>query len=170
VAQACRADLVLSVDADELWPVGAARATLEYVYAQNRAGRWLAHFQHFWRSFNREVHDHFRPVRIQDLRHPVTVDAYLDLGPQPEPVLHFGYAQAPATIAYKWTCHGHKPELRPGWFQEKFMGWSPTNDVGDLHPVVIGLWDKAREPSPHTKELLSALLHDHPYFGKEIIG
>jgi len=161
------ADLHLVVDADEVWPEGAAQATLDAVERENRAGRWLARFTNFWRSFDRVVYDSFRPVRVIDTRHGRDVDAYLDETTQPAPVLHFGYAQSERLTRYKIGCHGHKDEWRPEWFDQTFVPWKPGDR--DLHPTVHGLWDEAHLADEATRAQVAAVLGDHPYAGMEVI-
>lgn len=158
------AKMVLVVDADEVWAPGAAQQALDFAWAENRAGRWMARFTNFWRSFQWIVRDHFTPIRIVDLRHPLTVDAYLHASI--EPVLHFGYAQRDELMGYKWTCHGHQQELRPGWVQ-KFRDWTP--EIEDLHPCVNNLWTRAEPTPPDVMEMLRQTLGDHPYFDLEVI-
>ena len=166
-ARKAGADLVLVVDADELWAPGVAQTTLRSVYDANRAGRWMASFRNFWRSFDWEVRDGFLPVRIVDLRHPLTFDANLRHDEQPEPVLHFGYAQSEQMVRYKWSCHGHQSELRPDWLEKKFLNWTPEST--DLHPVARDLWKKAYPVSPHVQGLVGHLLADHPYYRQSLI-
>jgi hypothetical protein len=170
-ARARKADLVLVVDADEMWPEGAARVTLENIYRENRAGRWLCRFQNFWRSFGWEIRDGFRPIRVVDLRHPIDKDAHTE-GLQVGAVYHFGYAQALSIMAYKWTCHGHQSELRPGWYDAKFLPWTPylADHVLDLHPTVNNLWNKAYEVTPDVRAEVDRLLYDHPNHGKGLIA
>ncbi len=166
-AKEIHADMILVVDSDELWAPGAAEKALKSAWDQNKAGRWLCNFQNFWRSFDWEIRDSFKPIRIVDMRFSLEQDAYLDN----EPVFHYGYAQSLEIMKYKWTCHGHQAELRKNWFSEKFMVWSPeTNTPGDLHPTVNNLWDKAYEVSSYVKEVNKQLLFDHPYYGKSIIA
>lgn len=164
-AASAGACMYLVVDADEVWAPEFAQQALDRAWMHNRAGRWLCNFTHFWRSFDWVVHDGFKPVRIIDMRHPITEDAYLSIEDQGSPILHFGYAQSEAVIKYKWTCHGHQNELRPNWLAN-FVDWQPGR--GDVHPTSIGLWT----PSPtdgETRALLRRLLHDHPYYGLPVI-
>jgi hypothetical protein len=157
------------VDADEVWDPAALELAVTTVENVNRAGRWLARFHNFWRSWQWTVRDAFRPVRIVDLRHPITSDAYLTDDMQPLPVYHFGYAQSLPIMRYKFSCHGHKAEFKPGWYERVFEGWTPNGPHADLHPCVNNLW--TAEP---TDELTLAkvrwLLTDHPYAQREIIG
>ena len=170
VAKEREADLILVVDADELWVPGSAEKSLKYVYDQYCARRWFCHFQNFWRSFDWEIRDHFQSVRIIDTRFPLDFDAHLENN-QPDSVFHYGYAQSIEIMKYKWTCHGHQLELRPGWFKEKFKPWSPvTNTPLDLHPTVNDLWDRAYPVSRYVKKINKRLLFDHPYYDKERIS
>lgn len=160
------AEVVLVVDADELWAPGAASMAVQHVLEQNRARRWMARFTNFWRSFNWVVRDGFTPIRIADLRHADGSTADGHLPPDVQPVLHFGYAQREELMGYKWTCHGHQNELRPGW-QEKFLSWTP--ETTDLHPCVNNLWDRAHRTSDEVMELVGQVAGDHPYFGLDLI-
>lgn len=159
VARERGADIVFPVDADEVWDPEAARASAEAVYRCNRAGRWLCSFLHLWRSFNWVVEDGFRPIRVVDLRHSLDVDESLSLEDQRAPILHFSCAQSEVITRYKWTCHGHQSELRPGWL-DRFFAWQPGD--GDTHPTVNNLWT----PRPVTeieRALIEKNVGDHPY-------
>jgi hypothetical protein len=160
----CGHRLVLVVDADEVWPEGAASRALNHAEQSNCAGRWLCNFTNFWRTFDRVVLDAFKPIRVVDFRHPLQSDGHMD--PSIPGVLHFGYAQSEAIMRYKWTCHGHQAELRPGW-SEKFSGWKEGDT--DLHPCVNNLWDLAHPTPIEASVLVQQALGDHPYFGLEII-
>lgn len=162
-AQRRSAEMYLVFDADEVWNPDSAKVSLDYAWNQNSAGRWLANFWNFFHSFEYMVIDHFTPVRIVDMRHyPFKNDALLGAA-QPIPVLHFGYAQTLATMDYKFSCHGHKAEFKPGWF-ERFVKWN-LGDV-DMHPCINNFWIPERT-WPQVKVQLSELMVDHPYFGKE---
>jgi hypothetical protein len=162
------ADMVVCCDADELWPT--VDGCLKLAYDANRAGRWMADFTNFWRAFGWEIRDHFTPIRLLDLRHPLHVDAHL--GPlQPGPVYHFGYAQSERTMRYKMSCHGHLAEFRPHWLEEKFLPWTPekVGELTDLHPCVFNLWDRAHPVSEVVTDHVNDILGDHPYRGLEVI-
>lgn len=175
------AQLVLVVDADEVWDPASARAILDATEAHNAAGSICARFVHFWRSFNHVCQDPCMPTRVLDLRHPWQSTWYG--ATQPVPVLHFGYAQSEAVMRYKWTCHGHQAEFRSRWMEEKFIGWAPG--MGDVHPTCRDFWSP--EPTADAKVVgnpgqggidlgpidlpahVAALLSDHPYYGMRVI-
>lgn len=167
-AERCGAKLVAIADADEVWDPSTLRTVLASAEASNSAGRWLARFHNFWRSWKWTVTDEFRPVRIVDLRHPLNRDAYLWESAQPSPIYHFGYAQNLSIMRYKFTCHGHKAEFRPNWFERKFLPWTPSGDHLDLHPCVNHLW-RARPTSEEVLGALDELLADHPHRNLELI-
>ena len=170
LAHEIRADLILVVDADELWAPGSAEKALKHVYDKCYAGRWRCQFQNFWRSFDWEIRDEFQSIRVVDMRFPLFLDSCIEDN-SIEPVFHYGYAQSLEIMKYKWTCHGHQLEMLPNWFEEKFEPWSPvTNTPLDLHPTIAGLWDKAYPVSSHVKEVNKLLLFDHPYYGKDLIS
>jgi hypothetical protein len=157
VAQDVGAEQVLVVDADEVWLPGAVELAFEHTGFLPFGGFGLP-FVHFWRSFKWICRDHWTPIRILNVKQPRDRTTIMPALP---PVLHFGYAQSLATMRYKWSCHGHKSELRPGWFEEKFLPWPPGKDV---HPTTIGIWN------PENQELMGkGMLEGHPYWHKEVI-
>lgn len=168
-AQRRGAELYVVVDSDEVWDPNGLSATLDYVSEANSAGRWLARFCNFWRSWRWIVSDGFRPVRVVDLRHPLTVDAYLDETMQPEPVFHFGYAQNEATMRYKVACHGHLAEFRPNYLDTLFFPWRPGCDLRYLHPTSLQIWEQPEATPASVLETLDAILYDHPYRAVELI-
>lgn len=149
------ADIVLTLDADEVWPEGLAAAAIAELQGSGaRYGRMA--LIHFWRSFGRAVlDDAAAPVRIVN-KHgegETTLEGKL---------LHFGYAQNSAVVRYKIETHGHKGEWRAEWWAER---WVP-NAQRDVHPTGIDYWNpEAYDPTP----LLTPSLHTHPYRTLEVI-
>lgn len=165
-AEAARrgARTVFQVDADEVWAPGDALRAAEHAEAEDRAGRWLCRFTHTFRSWRWRVEEPFRPVRVLDLRHTLDRDAYMPDGVC-GPVIHHGYAQRLEVVRYKWTCHGHRSELRPGWL-ERYEAWRPGDR--DMHPTVPGLWDPTPTPPEELARVLAAM-GDHPHAHLELI-
>lgn len=159
------ADICLVVDYDEIWDYRVLEQAINYVWKENRARTWLINFSHLWRSFNYVINDDAWPVRIFDLRHSSGL-AYLpkELGP----IWHFGYAIKTETLKYKLSIHGHKDELRPEWFSQKWLAWPP---VDDCHPTNgrkengEGWWN----PQPFDKWQLPEVLRGHPFWDLERI-
>lgn len=154
------ADLVIVVDADEVWEPMAVQAAIHQGWRM-KARHGLVRFQHFWRSFGWVCHDPAMPVRI--IRPEFANDtAYLDV----PCVNHFGYARKPADIWYKIQTHGHKSEWRPEWYEQTFLPWRPGNGRNsDLHPTNRDFWTA----EPFDRAQLPDVLHDHPYYGLEMI-
>lgn len=167
IAQERGARRMLMVDADEIWAPGLAAAALE-ASARYGRGRIRVSFIHFWRSFKWACSDPTKFYRVFNLLPGGGfAPGEWSLPPQAIPVLHFGYAQSPETTRYKWTCHGHQHELRPGWLKEKFMGWKPGDF--DVHPVRgHGFWNPQPTP-PGIAETLRSVLWDHPWLEHDVI-
>jgi len=161
LARSRDAQLVAIADADEIWDHIGLQSALDAVSRANSHGRWLATFHNFWRSWKWTVRDHFAPIRIVDLRHPLTSDARLG-AEQLSPIYHFGYAQTLPTMRYKLSCHGHKAEFKPGWLEEKFIGWDPVTNNSDLHPCVNDFW-RAEATPQHVLDHLEILMPEHPF-------
>lgn len=161
ICAAAGADIILVVDADELWLPEHLKWMLEYVQTQDPC-IWRVNMIHFWRSLGWVCRDGMWPERIfMPKRLPASVDCYLpDDKCQP---LHMGYAQSPDIIRYKMSIHAHWYELRSGWFEKKFMTWKPG--MIDVHPTGVDTW----APEPFDKSLIEDLVGDHPYYHLEII-
>lgn len=154
------ADLALVVDCDEVWPEATLVAALEHAWRENKARQWLVNMTTLWRSFGWACMDNMWPVRIVDFRHADGI-AYVpkELGP----VYHFGYAVRDLIMQYKMSCHGHKAEWRPGWYEQKWSAWPP---VADCHPTCA---ENTWEPQPFDRALLPEIMRGHPFYNLERI-
>jgi hypothetical protein len=151
-------DLLLPVDADEVIDPRDLQLSLEMVYNTNCARNWLNHgFIHMWRSFHWSCTDAMSPVRMIDLRHDDGTDSFRCK------TFHFGYAQPIRLMDYKWSCHGHIAELKPGWLQRKYINWRPGID--DVHPTCDDIWN----PRIFDQLTMPEVLWNHPYWGKGLI-
>lgn len=165
IAQQRGISQLLCVDADEVWAPGAAAEALALAEA-SQARTVLVRMVHFWRSFDWMCQDPSMPTRIINVGEFEKELWYLS--PQPVPVLHFGYAQSLETVRYKQDIHGHKAEWRENWFAEKFLPNPGT--VGDVHPTCeLDFWTPKPTP-PEIRDVLSATMHDHPYYGLPVIA
>lgn len=153
------ADLILVVDADEVWADGAAEYAI-HLAMTNESRRYRIPMIHFWRSFKRAVlFDPAYPIRVIN-QNNADGEATLHVSP----ICHFGYAQSPALVAYKWQIHGHKNELRKDcdWFADKFM----ANAQDDCHPVGSEYWyPELVNPAVY----LPDFMREHPNWGKDVI-
>jgi hypothetical protein len=150
-------DILLPIDADEVWHPVALERCLKTVYDKKGAREYrLGGMTHFWRSFNWACTDQMMPVRLVDLRSTASHAAIYGQ------LYHFGYAQSIVITRYKWAIHGHKLELRPDWL-EMFIDWKPG--IKDVHPTCVGVWN----PEPFKKESLPLFMRFHPYYNLEAI-
>jgi hypothetical protein len=154
------ADLILPVDADEVWNQPALESHLKLA-ADAPISRYLVQgFVHFWRSFDWCCRDVWAPVRIIK----PAGEGETTIGGLGDAIYHFGYAQSEQITRYKWTIHGHQNELRPEWLNDIFCAWPQRKT--DLHPVVKDWWTA----EPFDKSKLPAALRTHPYFDLEVIS
>lgn len=156
------ADLVCVVDADEIWHPDQFAAAQEWCLQQN-ARNYKQSLVTLWRSFNWVCHDNMMPDRFYRPKLPPQTFAYV-----PKEIaqyIHAGYARDVESMKYKIESHGHKNEWRADWFRDKFLSWSPANNIGDLHPTCHDTWNAVQ----FDKNNLPALMHDHPYWDLELI-
>lgn len=162
------ADVVLVVDADEVWSEGLATSSI-HQYELSRADRHIWYYKriripmiHAWRSFNRWVlHDPAFPERViypnADGNEKDTRGTGM--------IFHFGYAQRPEIVEYKQHVHGHKSEWRRDvdWFRDKFM----ANAQHDCHPVGSDYWNP-EQVDPFALGL-PEWMREHPYANLKLI-
>ena len=159
------ADVIVVLDADEIWPAGMAEKVIAlpnrvYWYPK----RMRLPMIHYWRSFYRAVlYDPAFPERVIYPKKELNETGFYNLF-DAEPINHMGYAQRPEIVQYKQLTHGHRNEWRKDvdWFTDRFMANAQT----DCHPVGSEYWNPERvdplEYMPHW-------MQDHPYYHKQVI-
>lgn len=173
------ADVILVVDADEVWSEGLARHVVDLIRT-DEVSRFRLPIIHYWRSFSRCVlHDPAFPERViypqkhGEVRSLTEVWDGVWMPPgivqqrrvQLPPIHHFGYAQRPEIVEYKQLTHGHKGEWRRDvdWFHDKFMANAQT----DCHPVGSEYWNP--EVVDPFALGLPEWMREHPYANMEVI-
>lgn len=162
------ADLVLVLDADEIWSDRLVNAVIQHAYTSGEREIRVP-IIHFWRSFHRCVlHDPAYPVRAIALNQPWTDRFAMLVHPtltmSEKPICHMGYAQRPEIVGYKQHTHGHKGEWRRDcdWFRDKYLANAQT----DTHPVGSEYWNpEAVNPADYMPEFMKS----HPYWALEVI-
>lgn len=154
------ADMILVVDADEVYAPGLARHLV--TLAPHLTTRFIRlPFWHYWRSLKRVIrHDPAFPVRVI-LPRLAAGESTFQIPPwmgSDWRVHHFGYAQSAEIVGYKMKIHGHINELRPRWFEDVFM----ANVQTDCHPVGSEWWNSEPCDVPH-------FMANHPFAELELI-
>lgn len=149
-------DLIMAVDADEVWHPDYVRPAIEAAYESkslnvNIGGdRWY----HFWRSFNEVNQDGFYPTRFHVVNgnpDPVIIHEGL--------IYHMGYAQSEAITRYKISVHGHK-DIPGSWLHDKWIKYK-KGVTKYLHPDSQDVWIETKD---FDKTTLPQILKDHPYY------
>lgn len=160
-------DWIWRVDADEIAPEGMVAEMIRQAELQPKVlGEFILRafrvpFIHAWRTFNRVCRDGSHPIRLTRVNGGEGI-CTLDSDGGKWEVWHGGYAIPNAYMAYKWTVSGHKPELRPDWYEKIWL----TNEQKNVHPVMhSGHWNAEDFPL----ESLPKVLLNHPYYGKAVI-
>lgn len=154
-------DLILSIDADEVYKEFDIQNALTFAFNNQERYYGINGYVNFWRSFNFACYDGFRPIRIENLNNN-NQKQNLNC---PLTVYHFSTCQSEPVLRYKMKAFGHASEIRKNWFDEKYYAWTPDKQVQDIHPVSINLWNAV----PFDKELLPEYLKQHPNFNKILI-
>lgn len=153
-------DLVLAVDADEIFHEAELDKALRLAYEGDKRYYGIAGYLNFWKSFNNVLTDGFTPIRITNLKNNSGE------GVVPCTIYHFSCAQSDVIMNYKYEIHGHKSELRENWLQNIYYKWTPENQFKFLHPTSMDIWG---EVQPFDKNTLPESLKQHPNFNKEMI-
>jgi hypothetical protein len=154
------ADVIIALDADEIWSEGLVQKIIEDTCTMHRR-RIRVPIVHFWRSFNKAIiHDPAYPERVvyPQIKEN-TEETYSEYG-----IAHMGYAQTPNIVRYKWSgIHGHQAELRKDcdWFKDIFLNKQRSTD---LHPVGSEYW-KYEHVNP--LDYMPRWMQEHPFWGKE---
>lgn len=159
------ADVILVLDADEIWAKDLAHFAISSVLADPDHRTFRLPIIHYWRSFRRAIlHDPAFPVRVIAPKHPDGGDATLHPFDPHQVISHLGYAQRSEIVAYKLLTHGHRGEFRRdcNWFQDRFM----ANAQQDCHPVGSDYWNpESVDPLIYMPEWMQ----NHPCFSMELI-
>ena len=160
------ADLILVVDADEVWDPDYLDQAIQQAYDGPEAEYMSRVAGHFWRGVNWVCHDECVPVRL--FKHGVGL-FYLE-GPG---FWHFGYAISNVTMLYKLKIHGHRAELRERWYPDVYRDWDPeivykcgvhpTNECDST--TGKSFWT----PEPFDRNEVAHLIGDSPYFNDDYV-
>jgi hypothetical protein len=154
-------DLIISIDADEVFEPTEIEIALKYAYTHNERYYGIKGYLNFWRSFNWICLDGFRPIRIENLNKHNSLQN-LEC---PLTIYHFSTAQKREIMEYKYSCFGHANEIKKDYLENVFYKWTPENNFADLHPVSINLWNAIK----YDKNKLPNFMHSHPNFNKLLI-
>lgn len=154
-------DLVLTIDADEVFEPTEINNALNYAYTHSERYFGINGYLNFWRCFDYVCLDGFRPIRIENLNNHNSLQN-LNC---PLTIYHFSTAQKREIMEYKYSCFGHATEIKPDYLENIFYKWSPQNNIKDLHPVAYGIWNAIK----FDKNRLPDFLKKHPNFEKTLI-
>ena len=156
------ADVVLTVDYDEIWNKNQAEAAIRYALNSHFRGYRIPMI-HYWRSFHKAIlHDPAYPVRVVcPKRDPSAGETTINI----LPINHLGYAIPSDLLQYKMHIHGHRAEWRKDidWFSER---WCNPDATDDLHPVGSDQWNYERV---NPLDNLPSWMRLHPFYGMETI-
>lgn len=160
------ADLIVVVDADEVWDPDDLDSAIAQAYGH--PALWKSRIKgNLWKGVHWVCRDDLRPDRIIV---PGSLDPRYLEGPG---FWHFGYAVSMQTMLYKLSIHGHKDELRKDWaylYQQwknpddtPKCGVHPTNECDSTSGKAFWV------PEPFDREELRHLIGDHPYFDEDLV-
>lgn len=152
-------DIIMTFDADEVFCQEDLPKALETVYFGTARYWGVQGYINFWKTFDWEVIDFFRPIRFINLLN-TWGEAEVH-----QTVYHFSCCQSDTTMNFKYEVHGHKNEIDGNWLRDKYYAWTPENRVRYLHPASITVWGDAIE---FDKTALPDVLKNHPSYNKTI--
>jgi hypothetical protein len=152
------ADLIVACDADEVFDTKELAEALEFAKTSGKRNHGVDGYVNFFRSFDYEVKDSFRPIRIINPRinDKSTTEVKLT-------TYHFGCCQSENIMRYKWECHGHKAELRENWLEDVYLN---KDHKSYFHPASLQIWEKL---IPFDKTKLPEVLKKHPNYDRAFV-
>lgn len=156
-AERAEYDIVLAVDADEVWDGHSLAQAIEQV--KNSPQKFYrVPFIHLWKDFNHVCTDPAQPMRFIKMNGSEAAgDGYIQCD---KPVYHFGYAISDELMQYKWGIHGHKAELRSGWMDTVWKTGGHLEEPS-VHPANGQTFWIAEK---YDKEQLPKLIRKHPRY------
>lgn len=154
-------DLILTIDADEVFKEDEIQNALKYAYNNKERYYGIKGYINFWRSFNYCCLDGFRPIRIENLNN----NNQLQNHECPLTIYHFSTCQSEPILRYKMKAFGHASEIKPNWIDNIYYKWTPENDIQDVHPVSYNLWNSVK----FDKTTLPEYLKQHANYNKELV-
>jgi hypothetical protein len=160
-------DVCLIVDADEFHPESGIERLREHIERENSPGTvYFSKYHTCYRRFDYIVEsEHRTPVAVHLDADTTFLLRRLPAGrityvPDSIHFWHMGYVLSDERMWEKLHTFGHAHEVVPGWFEEKWLNWTPgTRDLFRKEPR--SRWPRTLKIDPAT---LPAILHSHPYF------
>jgi hypothetical protein len=153
-------DLILAVDADEIWEDLDKAKEAAYKTGCENVNVAGSQWYHFWRSFNEVHRDGFAPTRFHVVNGKG--NGVINEGK----IYHMGYAQSELITEYKISCHGHK-SIPHTWFREKWLKYK-KGQTTHLHPDSQTVWIETED---FDKTTLPDVLKNHRYYNLDkIVG
>lgn len=143
--------LIFSPDLDEIYEPESLKFALIRAYELNKRFYAIDGFIHFWKGFEWcFINDGDRPTRIENLTRDNLDISWLHML-----VYHTSMVQSEEIIKYKFSCFGHKNEIKEGYL-DKYLSWTPDkiDEITHLHPTRDNIWIK---PELFTGELPQSL-------------
>jgi glycosyltransferase involved in cell wall biosynthesis len=163
----CGVEACLIVDADEIYPEGGIEALRGEIERRNRPGSvYFSRYETCYRRFDYVVEsDHRLPVAVHlepSTTFPLRRRPVGDRVDLPDRMFfwHMGYVLSDARMWEKINTFSHAHEVVDGWFEQKWLGWTPqTRDLFRKEPV--SRWPRAVRIDPR---MLPGILRSHPFF------
>ncbi len=158
--------LILTIDADEIFEPKEIRAALDFAYNGKERFYGITGYINFFRNFSHCCRDGFAPIRIENTM--VSADNMTQNLGCPLTIYHFSLCQREETLRYKFKVFGHANEIKPNYLEEKYYAWTPEkiNEVTHVHPTSDGIWQICEK---FDKTTLPQILKDHPNYNKDLV-
>lgn len=155
------------IDADEIYPKGVLDAVRSEIEGRNQPGSvYFSRYETCFRRFDYIVESSHRlPVAVHLEPSTVFPRRRRPSGPRvdlPEQLFfwHMGYVLDDARMWEKINTFSHAHEIVDGWFEKKWLEWTPqTRDLFRKEPV--SRWPRTVRIDPRE---LPEIIHSHPFF------
>lgn len=161
-------DVCLIIDADEVYDDGALPLLKKEVTNVGKPGSvFWARYRNCYKRLDYVIDSPKlrMPVAVHIAPDTQFIDGREPTGSKislPDTIFywHFGYVLSDERMWEKINTFSHAGEIIDGWFETKWLGWSPeTTNLSRKHPA--GKWPKAEK---FDMNLLPRIMRSHPYY------
>lgn len=150
-------DYALIIDADEVYDTNSLKRMIAHAAAHPDVGCWHSLFVVYWKSPSFRIdppEPHHPPILLRmgsgafvEYRNCIC-DKHALIPPEIGFCHHLSYARTNEQMERKLKAFSHASQVRPGWYEEKWLAWDRDHSISDLNPCIPDYYQRAVPVAP----------------------